>query len=203
MCYDIDMISIDGIYEGQLIINKSKFYSFVYPITNEDEAKKYISELRAKFSDSTHVCSAYLLESPRVEKADDDGELSGTAGKPMLELLKKRGMDNVLLVVVRYFGGIKLGAGGLVRAYTNSGNIVLDKAKIVNLEVVGRYEIECDISIGSKVRDSLISNGIEIISCVYSDRVKFEVVGEVADTLREIYPTIKIERIGSKTVCVK
>ena len=127
------MISIDGIYEDLLVINKSKFYSFVYPITTEEQAKTFIAELEEKFADATHICTAYLLSSPKVEKANDDGEPSGTAGKPMLELLKKKGLDNVLLAVVRYFGGTKLGASRLLRTYIQSGVNVLNIAELVEI----------------------------------------------------------------------
>lgn len=196
------MISIDGIYEDLLIINKSKFYSFVYPITSEDEAKQYLKELRDRFSDATHVCSAYSLSSPRIEKADDNGEPSGTAGKPMLELIKKKGIDNVLLAVVRYFGGIKLGAGGLVRAYTNSGNLVLDKAKVVEIVTIDEYEAEIDIAHGSRLLDFLRTSGAEVLSCRYTDRVTIGFVGVESDKLTAIFPSIKISKVGSR-VCQK
>ena len=197
------MISIDGIYEDLLVINKSKFLSFVYPITSEDEAKIYLKNLREKFSDATHVCSAYSLSSPRLEKADDDGEPSGTAGKPMLELIKKKGMDNILLVVVRYFGGIKLGAGGLVRAYTNAGNLVLDKAKIVSMVSIDEYRAEIDLSLGSKLLDTISSMGGEIVSCRYSDKTEVVFMGNVTDSLKSMFPSVNIEKIGSKIICQK
>ena len=143
------------------------------------------------------------MSSPRIEKADDDGEPSGTAGKPMLELIKKKGMDNVLLVVVRYFGGIKLGAGGLVRAYTSSGNVVLDKATIIEVDVVGVYKATISLEKGSKLLETLRSMSNEVLSCVYTDCVTIEFVGDVEDELRALFPTIKIEKIGSKTICRK
>jgi uncharacterized YigZ family protein len=125
------MKSIDGKYEDLYVINKSKFYSFAYPVTSEEEVKIILAELRERFADATHICFAYSLSSPRLEKADDNGEPSGTAGKPLLELIKKKNMDNVLVVSVRYFGGIKLGAGGLVRAYNGCVVSALNQAKVV------------------------------------------------------------------------
>lgn len=197
------MISIDGIYEDLLVINKSKFYSFVYPITSEEQAKEYINSLEEKYADATHVCTAYLLSSPKVEKANDDGEPSGTAGKPMLELLKKKGLDNVLLAVVRYFGGIKLGAGGLVRAYTNAGNLVLDKAKVVEMITVEEYNAIADISIGNKVMETIRQGGGELLSCKYTDKVEMNFIGYNADKLKQIYPNIEVVSVGSKVVCQK
>ena len=195
------MISIDNIYEDLMIINKSKFYSFAYPISSEGEAKEILSNLRDRFSDATHVCSAYSLSSPKIEKADDDGEPSGTAGKPMLELIKKRNLDNVLLVVVRYFGGIKLGAGRLVRAYTNSSNLVLDKAQIVEIITKDIYKIEVDLSISAKLMDVIRGMG-EIISLEYSEKLKLEVCGIDERKIKSMFPSILIEKIGSK-LCQK
>lgn len=197
------MISIDDSYEDLLVINKSKFLSFAYPVFSEEEAKVQLNILRERFSDATHVCSAYSLSSPRIEKADDDGEPSGTAGKPMLELLKKKGLENVLLVVVRYFGGIKLGAGGLVRAYTGAGNLVLDKAKVVNKVAVNEFIAKIDLSLGSKLQESIRSMGGEIISCVYNDKTEISFCGEICDKIKSIYPSVEIEKIGSKIVCQK
>lgn len=196
------MISIDNIYEDLIVINKSKFYSFAYPITNEAQAKEYLNNLKDRFSDATHVCSAYSLSSPRIEKADDNGEPSGTAGKPILELIKKRNLDNVLVAVVRYFGGIKLGAGGLVRAYTNASNLVLDKAKVVDIVNLDVYRASIELSLGAKVMDSIRSQNGEILSCKYMDKVELEFVGVDIEKLKEIYPTIDVRVVGSR-VCQK
>lgn len=197
------MISIDGIYEDLLVINKSKFYSFVYPITTEEQAKTFIAELEEKFADATHICTAYLLSSPKVEKANDDGEPSGTAGKPMLELLKKKGLDNVLLAVVRYFGGIKLGAGGLVRAYTNAGNLVLDKAKVIDIVSVDEYLAVVDIAVGNKVMETVRQGGGEILTCKYTDKVEMKFINYNVDKLKSIYPNIEVIKVGSRVVCQK
>lgn len=197
------MKSIDGQYEDLYVINKSKFYSFAYPVTTEEEIKNILAGLRDRFADATHICFAYSLSSPRLEKADDNGEPSGTAGKPLLELIKKKNMDNVLVVSVRYFGGIKLGAGGLVRAYTNSGNLVLDKAKIIELVLQKTYRLEVEIALGNKVQETLRGLGANILSCVYTDKLTLEFVGEYKDKIMQIYPTAKIELVGEKLVCAK
>lgn len=203
LCYNTNMISIDKSYEDLLVINKSKFYAFVYPITTEDEAREYINNLRLEYKDATHICTAFMLSSPKVEKSDDDGEPSGTAGKPMLELLKKRGLDNVLLAVVRYFGGVKLGAGGLVRAYTNAGNLVLNKANIVSIEKVDVYKGVIDILFGTKVMDSIRSMNGEVLNCKYTDKVEFDFIGVDINKLKSIFPNMQIEIVGSKVVCQK
>ena len=124
------MISIDKEYQALYEIQKSKFYSFAYPVFDVDAVNEILEMVRAEHKTATHVCYAYVLDSPKTEKMSDDGEPGGTAGKPMLELIKKKKLSNVLLIIVRYFGGIKLGAGGLVRAYTNAGNMALNDATI-------------------------------------------------------------------------
>ena len=172
------MISIDNIYEDLIVINKSKFYSFAYPITNEAQAKEYLNNLKDRFSDATHVCSAYSLSSPRIEKADDNGEPSGTAGKPILELIKKRNLDNVLVAVVRYFGGIKLGAGGLVMAYSKSVMEAIGEAEILEIEEYDVYEIVFEYS-DIKTTDSEVrNNSLDVINKEYSDKVSYEIVSK-------------------------
>lgn len=197
------MKSIDGIYEDLLVINKSKFYAFAYPITTETEAKEIVEELNKKYNDATHVCYAYSLSNPRLDKADDDGEPSGTAGKPILELIKKRGLENVLVAVVRYFGGIKLGAGGLVRAYTNSGNIVLDKASVVDIVEIDKFQVVADVALGSKLSHMIVSGGGKILSTNYTEKVKIEFVNFDKDKLKSIYPQVDIKKIGSEKSYVR
>lgn len=197
------MKSIDNVYEDLIVINKSKFFSFAYPVFSESEAKEYLDKLNRKYSDATHICYAYSISSPRLEKADDNGEPSGTAGKPLLELIKKKGLENVLLVVVRYFGGIKLGAGGLVRAYTNSGNVVLEKANVVQIVNLDKLEIEGDIAIGAKISNLILSLGGTILETKYSDKVIIHCVGDLENKLKTHFPNIKISKIGSEKVYVR
>lgn len=122
-------------------INKSKFITYLIKVDNLDSIKKELDKLKNKYNDATHVCYAYVLDG--MEKASDDGEPSGTAGKPILEILKKNEIDYILAVVVRYFGGIKLGAGGLVRAYANSVNDLIKISELKDL-VIG-YKIKFTI----------------------------------------------------------
>ena len=102
----------------EIIINKSRFISLAYKINSIDEVDIYLNQVKEKYTDATHYCYAYICDS--YKKCSDDKEPSGTAGLPILNVIDKNNLNNVLIVVVRYFGGIKLGAGGLVRAYTNS-----------------------------------------------------------------------------------
>ena len=111
--------------ENEIIIKKSKFITKLYEIDNTDCISEIIDNLKKEYKKATHICYAYIVNGQ--EKAVDDGEPSGTAGRPILNVLQKRKENNKLVVVIRYFGGIKLGAGGLVRAYTKSASEILKK----------------------------------------------------------------------------
>src|SRR5690625_4457046 len=105
----------------QMTIQKSRFIGYVKRVETEEDAQDFIQEIKKKHHDATHNCSAYIIgEHDQIQKANDDGEPSGTAGIPMLEVLKKQKLKDTAVVVTRYFGGIKLGAGGLIRAYGNT-----------------------------------------------------------------------------------
>lgn len=197
------MRSIDGEYEDLLIINKSKFLAFAYPIANEEDTRKILDLLRRKYSDATHICFAYSLSSPRIERADDNGEPSGTAGKPILELIKKRGLENILIAVVRYFGGIKLGAGGLVRAYTNASNLVIDKASIVEIEERDKYLVKADIQLGTRLKSFVVSGGGKVLSTRYLECFEMECVGLEEEKILAMFPSVKIETIGKERVYVR
>lgn len=111
--------------KSEFIEKKSRFISYLAVVTTEDEAKEFIDSIKARHRDATHNCIAYRLREPRVERFSDDGEPAGTAGMPMLEVLKKEDIYNVCVVVTRYFGGILLGGGGLIRAYGKGVSDVL------------------------------------------------------------------------------
>src|SRR5690625_5085594 len=106
--------------ETETVISKSRFISYIRRTPTEEAAKAFISEIKTMHKSANHNCSAYIIgESALIQKANDDGEPSGTAGVPILEVLKQEGMYNITVAVTRYFGGIKLGGGGLIRAYSN------------------------------------------------------------------------------------
>ena len=129
--------NIDDIKE----INKSKFINYLIKVDDVNMINNELDKIKSKYKDATHICYAYVLDGK--EKAYDDGEPSGTAGKPILEILKKNDLNHVLAISVRYFGGIKLGAGGLVRAYANSIN---DLVKLSELkELVDGYKVKFSI----------------------------------------------------------
>ncbi len=123
--------------EAETEVRKSRFIALVIPVTDRQEAQRHLAQIRQRFPDARHVCAVLLTSSDSM--LDDDGEPSGTAAKPMYNVLRHKDIGNVLAVVVRYFGGIKLGAGGLVRAYSQALGEALLKAELV--EVVPRVDI--------------------------------------------------------------
>ena len=114
----MEYLTIKDIFENEIIVNKSRFISFLYPCSSKEEVTKILNDLHQKYADATHICYAYRFKVPFAEKAVDDGEPSGTAGRPILNVLQKKDLFDHAIFIVRYFGGVKLGAGGLVRAYS-------------------------------------------------------------------------------------
>ncbi len=125
--------SVLGESRSEYIVQKSRFIASLKEVFTEEEAAQFIAAVKKEFWDATHNCSAYQIgEKGKYQKSSDDGEPSGTAGRPMLEVLKKSGITNTAVVVTRYFGGIKLGAGGLVRAYSHAVSLGLQEADVAD-----------------------------------------------------------------------
>lgn len=139
------MKTIKNNIEDELIIKNSKFITNIFRINNSNDIEKYLTQIKNKYSDATHNCYAYIYEN--IRKCSDDGEPSGTSGIPMLQVLEKKEISNLLVIVTRYFGGIKLGASGLIRAYTSSVTTALDKVDLVelikgnNIDIIFNYDI--------------------------------------------------------------
>ena len=157
---------IENIYE----IKKSKFITKLYKINNIDEIDKILNNLNKEYKDATHICYGYIINSQ--EKCSDNGEPSGTAGLPILNVLKKNELQNVLAVVIRYFGGIKLGAGGLVRAYSNS---VIDALKLTKkIELTEGYLIELEFSYDNVKLIDYMLNDKNIINKEYNNSIIYK-----------------------------
>ena len=129
-------------------IKKSKFITLLFRVYDINEINKHLEDIKKEYKDATHYCYAYKVNN--LKKASDDGEPSGTAGAPILEVLDKKDLNNVLCVVVRYFGGIKLGAGGLLRAYSTSVREAIDHNEIVNL--IESYIVKISTNYDNKKR---------------------------------------------------
>lgn len=137
--------------EASFIEKKSEFIGYIAPCTTEAEALEFIEEIRKLHRKATHNCYAYLIRENNIGRHSDDGEPSGTAGAPMFEVLKKEGLTDVCCVVTRYFGGILLGAGGLVRAYANGVKIAVDAAQIKEMKPAEKLLISLDYSLYGKL----------------------------------------------------
>lgn len=136
------MRKIKEIIENTIVIDKSKFITTIYPVDNLEEINNILSNARKKYYDATHNCYAYIIDNGNIQKCSDDGEPSKTAGYPMLDVLKKNDLTNVLAITTRYFGGIKLGAGGLIRAYSSSVSTALKDALFYTSKLLFLYEIK-------------------------------------------------------------
>lgn len=162
--------------EDEVIINKSKFIGYATPIDSEDEALKFIDEIKAKHRDATHNVSAYVVgENSNIQRFNDDGEPSGTAGIPALEVIKKEDLRDVVVVVTRYFGGIKLGGGGLIRAYTKGAKIGLEAAQIVDMIVHKKLKIRLDYTLYGKVENHLLVNEYMVDDTTFDSSVNITI----------------------------
>lgn len=159
--------------EDELSINKSRFIGYATPVESEEEAVSFIEKIRKKHCNSTHNVPVYIIgEDMRLQRYSDDGEPSGTAGVPVLEMLKKEGITNICIVMTRYFGGVKLGTGGLVRAYTQTAKVALDAAVVVEKSVYTVIKCEMDYHLHGKIRNHLMERPDIIIGeTVYTDKV--------------------------------
>lgn len=139
----------------EFIERRSKFIGHIKPVKDEDDAISFINEIKSKHWDATHNVYAYSLRNGQIKRYSDDGEPQGTAGVPALEVLIKNNVTDVVVVITRYFGGIMLGAGGLVRAYSHAAKIALDAANIVTMQMCGVLELECDYSQYGKLSSTI------------------------------------------------
>lgn len=140
----------------EIIIKKSRFIGYVRRVETEEEAQSFIQSIKKKHHDATHNCSAYMIgEHDQIQKANDDGEPSGTAGIPMLEVLKKKHLKDTAVVVTRYFGGIKLGAGGLIRAYGGTTSQAIEATGVVERQLMQGYSITIDYPLLGQLENAL------------------------------------------------
>ncbi|MEN3159216.1 YigZ family protein [Alkalimonas sp. NCh-2] len=160
--------------EHRLSEKNSDFLTFLQPVQNRDEAMLWVEQYRSRYRDASHVCWAYSIgntRQPEAQACSDDGEPSGTAGRPMLHVLTERELGNCLAVVVRYFGGVKLGAGGLVRAYSAAVSQAANLAELAPVSPQTELSIQLGFADESKVRQLLSQHQGELLSSDYSHQV--------------------------------
>ncbi|MBF1014333.1 MAG: YigZ family protein, partial [Lachnospiraceae bacterium] len=162
---------------AEIEIKKSKFIAHIAEIKSEDEAETFIKQTRKKYYDATHNCSAYILNSDRgIRHSSDDGEPSGTAGKPILDVISGAGLSDIIVVVTRYFGGTELGTGGLVRAYSGAAAEVLKNAAVVEITEAKLTEFIIDYGLLPKLQHLCMELGIIIYETEYLEKVKISVL---------------------------
>jgi uncharacterized YigZ family protein len=176
--------TVDGEHRHEVEIKRSRFITVLRRVETEDAAREMVAGLRKEFHDARHHCSAFVLGADRgVQRSNDDGEPSGTAGIPMLEALVKRetapgvaDLSDVAAVVVRYFGGILLGAGGLVRAYSDSVSQALSGARLIRREHLQLFSVPAGHSAAGRLENELRSAGVQVLGTDYDpDGVRIQV----------------------------
>lgn len=172
-------LTVKACGEHEIVIEKSRFIAHIQRAETEEQAQEFIQSIKKKHWNATHNCSAYLIgENDQIQKANDDGEPSGTAGVPILEVLKKRHLKDTVVVVTRYFGGIKLGAGGLIRAYGKSTSEGLNAVGIVERRLVQTLHVTIDYTWLGKLEKELRASEYKIKEIHYLDKVEIEVYVE-------------------------
>lgn len=166
------MKSIDNNIVNEYVINKSRFIACLFRVNNIDEVNKYLEKVKTEYKDATHYCYSYIIDN--IKRFNDDSEPSGTAGMPILNVLENNNLNYVLCVVIRYFGGIKLGAGGLVRAYTKSVTNALDKTKLTDIQE--GYKIEIIFTYDQNKVIDLILKDEKILNKEFNDNIKYEII---------------------------
>jgi len=175
--------SIHKIGRDEIIINKSKFIGSASPVANEEEALEFIEKIRKEFKDATHNVYAYVIgENSNIQRYSDDKEPSGTAGMPVLNVIMQENLRNVVVVVTRYFGGVLLGAGGLVRAYTKGAKIGLESGIIVDKKLYYHVSFSMDYTLLGKMDNELMKNEFIVKSKDYADQVVFHLAVKEGET---------------------
>ena len=140
--------------EAVQVIDKSRFIAHVFPVESREEADAFLAEIREKYKDATHNVPAMVIgDTSQIQWASDDGEPQGTSGAPMVQMMVKEGLTNLIVVVTRYFGGIKLGTGGLVRAYTSSAKLGLEAAGVCSVREMAELTVKIDYPYLAKIQN--------------------------------------------------
>lgn len=161
-------------YQAEIEVKKSRFICNMTPIESEEAAAAFLQAMKKKYYDARHNCSAYIIVGKQdIERANDDGEPSQTAGMPMLDLLRSHGLKNVMVVVTRYFGGTLLGTGGLVRAYSDAVKATIDSAILYEKRQYCRIEIQGDYQLVGKLEYAFRQDTVFVEKVDYTELVVF------------------------------
>lgn len=174
---NMEFYTIDSSATAEIIEKKSRFIANAYNVESKEEAEEKIKQIKKKYYDAKHNCFAFSIikENNVILKSSDDAEPSGTAGEPILNVIKKNNLKNILIVVTRYFGGILLGTGGLTRAYSNAASSVIEKCNIIKEEKGLEAIIELDYSENDKFKYYCEKNNIRITNIEYNENIKYNI----------------------------
>lgn len=167
---------------GEFTEKRSRFIATVKPVQTEEAAVAFIDELKKKYWDARHNVYAYVIEEDGIQRYSDDGEPAGTAGLPVLDCLKKEGLSNVVVVVTRYFGGILLGTGGLVHAYSKTTKLGIEAALPTDMLLCREMLVNCDYTLLGRVQSEICERGFLCGDTVYTDTVKISAFVPVSET---------------------
>lgn len=180
-------LTVAGSAVAETEVKRSRFLCRVEPVTSEEQARAVVEEERRRRWDARHHCSAFVVgPSAEVQRSSDDGEPSGTAGAPMLEVLRGRGLSDVVAVVTRHFGGVLLGAGGLVRAYSDAVRAGLAGAGVAERRLLRLYDVRVDHATAARLENDLRSRGVAVLGADYTDRVTLHVGAAMGEDLGEL-----------------
>ncbi|WP_226037117.1 YigZ family protein [Aquibacillus saliphilus] len=171
--------TVKPIGSDEITIQKSRFIGYVKRVETEEAAQDFIKEIKKKHHDANHNCSAYMIgEHDTIQKANDDGEPSGTAGVPILEVLKKKELKDTVVVITRYFGGIKLGAGGLIRAYSSTTSQAINSTGIVVRKLMKEMIVTSDYTLLGKLENTLRNSPYILENIDYLENVVLTIAVE-------------------------
>lgn len=198
------MKTINQAFTNEIIIEKSKFIGIIKPLNNKDDVKNILNEIKKEYPKATHYCYGYIVNG--LQKSNDDGEPSSTAGKPILETLLKNDLFNVILIVVRYFGGIKLGVGGLTRAYVDSASQTIKKSILLTKKEVEIYKINTSYELNDVLNRYLIKKSIIVIDVQYLENIEYTISCEkldIDDLKNYMQGKIEISFLRKENILVK
>ena len=158
--------------EDEFTVKHSRFIGYIKPVTTQEEAVEFINSKKSKHWDATHNVYAYILRDGQIRRYSDDGEPQGTAGIPVLDVLQKEGLTDCVVVVTRYFGGILLGGGGLVRAYSHAAKLAVDASGVIKMSMCVRAECECDYGYYGRLSSLIPECGGTIEASDFTENVK-------------------------------
>lgn len=180
-----EYLTIGSLAQSKLVEKKSVFYGFAVPVEDEGQAEEQLRQFRKKYYDARHVCYAYCLNGEKpIEKSSDNGEPSGTAGRPMMGVLQSHGLTQVLLVAVRYFGGIKLGTSGLIAAYKEVAELTVANADIVTRKYMEHYSFTFGYDVMNAVMTAIKAKDVRVVSSSFDLICRLTVEGVPSEVAR-------------------